>query len=56
MPFKITESCASCGACFDECPSGAIEEVEGGYRINPEKCEDCGSCVDICPNEAIVEE
>jgi len=56
MPYKITDKCEQCGSCMDECPNGAIEEVEGVYRINKEKCEDCGTCLDVCPNEAICEE
>jgi ferredoxin len=56
VSYKITDKCESCGSCMDECPNGAIEEVEGSYKINKEKCEDCGSCMDVCPNEAICEE
>ena len=56
MPYRITDKCESCGSCMDECPNGAVEEVDGVYRINTEKCEDCGSCMDVCPNDAICEE
>ena len=24
MAYKITENCAACGTCIDECPNGAI--------------------------------
>jgi Fe-S-cluster-containing hydrogenase component 2 len=41
---------------MDECPNDAIMEVDGVYKIDPEKCEDCGTCIDVCPNDAIVEE
>ena len=54
--FKITDSCASCGACASECPVGAISEGEGKYEINQDQCIGCGACQATCPVEAIVEE
>ena len=34
MAYKITENCAACGACIDECPVGAISEGDI-YKIDP---------------------
>ncbi len=55
MAYRITEDCVRCGACFDECPSGAISKGKTQYIIDPEKCTECGSCAMIyCPTGAIV--
>lgn len=56
MAYRITEDCVNCGACFYECPEGAISEGEETYVIDPEKCTECGTCVDYCPAWAIVED
>ncbi len=56
MAYKITDACAACGTCVDECPNEAISEVDGKYVINADECVSCGTCADACPNEAIVEE
>ncbi|MBP1629981.1 MAG: ferredoxin [Bacteroidetes bacterium] len=52
MAYKITEDCAACGTCIDECPVGAISEGDI-YKIDASTCTDCGSCADCCPVEAI---
>ena len=52
MAYKITDSCAACGTCIDECPVGAISEGDI-YVIDAEKCVSCGTCSDVCPMEAI---
>ena len=52
MAYKISDSCAACGTCIDECPSQAISEGSI-YVIDPDKCVDCGTCADVCPMEAI---
>ena len=49
-----TEKCVLCGICAAErCQVGAIDEVEGLYRINRDKCIGCGLCVSACTSEAI---
>ena len=53
MAYKITEDCAACGSCVDECPVGAITSGDI-YKIDAGTCTDCGACVDCCPVEAIV--
>jgi ferredoxin len=52
MAYKITEDCAACGTCADECP---VEAISPGdiYKIDPELCTDCGTCADACPMGAI---
>ncbi len=52
MAYKITEDCAACGSCVDECPVGAISAGDV-YSIDPASCTDCGTCVDVCPLGAI---
>jgi len=53
MAFVISEDCVKCGTCVGECPSGAIEEGDEQYFINPDVCVDCGTCADVCPSGAI---
>jgi ferredoxin len=53
MAYKITEDCAACGSCVDECPVGAISAGDI-YKIDASACTDCGACVDSCPVEAII--
>ncbi len=52
MAYVITDDCIQCGACENECPEGAISQVDGLFVIDPSKCQDCGSCADVCPTGA----
>lgn len=45
--------CNQCGRCADVCPTGAIEMVDGAYRINEDICTQCWLCVDECPEQAM---
>ncbi len=56
MAYVIKDSCISCGACADECPTEAISAGDGIYVIDAEKCIDCGACAGACPVDAPVEE
>jgi len=54
MPAKVdAEKCSGCETCVDECPSEAINMVDGKAVVDIEACVDCGVCVDECPEEAI---
>ncbi len=50
----ISPKCIGCQLCIGECPTNAIEMVDGVARINPEKCVGCGKCVDVCPSSAVL--
>lgn len=55
MAYKISEDCAACGSCIDECPVGAISAGDI-YVIDAAACTDCGTCADACPVGAIEQE
>lgn len=43
-------SCASCGACAEACPKGAIEILRGCYAVvDKNSCVGCGLCSRTCP-------
>jgi len=53
MALKIDhEACTLCLRCIEECPYGALSEVEDRIVVS-EACTLCGACVDVCPVEAI---
>lgn len=60
MALMITEDCASCGVCEDECPNEAISEGDDIYEIDPTKCMECKGefdepqCIEVCPTECII--
>lgn len=59
MAFMITDDCALCMACIDECPNKAISEGDSKVVIDPTKCTECDGfptqkCADVCPSGACV--
>ena len=55
MAYKITDDCAACGTCIDECAVGAISAGDK-YSIDADVCAECGACADVCPMGAIVKD
>ncbi|MCQ2604165.1 MAG: 4Fe-4S binding protein [Spirochaetia bacterium] len=50
LSYVNIDRCAACGACENECPSGAIKVYRGCFAaVSPEKCIGCGKCAKICP-------
>jgi len=53
QPLFDTARCAAdCSACFDACPTGAIDKRDPGH-IDLGKCLFCTACADACPRNAI---
>lgn len=56
----ITEDCVACGACEDECPTGAISLGDAIFEIDPSRCTECEGffdaprCAAACPVECCV--
>ena len=44
---------ASCTACADACPSGAIILTDSSLGINEAACDGCGLCRPACPEGAV---
>lgn len=36
-----------------ECPSNAVQEVDGLFYIDMNVCRGCGICVKVCPRGAV---
>ncbi|MCF0173587.1 MAG: 4Fe-4S binding protein [Bacteroidales bacterium] len=56
MAYKISDDCAACGTCIDECAVGAISAGDTKYNIDPSACVECGACSGVCPVGAISQE
>ncbi|HBA34339.1 MAG TPA: ferredoxin [Gammaproteobacteria bacterium] len=62
MSLEIVDSCVSCHACYDVCPSNAIEmsALQKHFVIDPKKCTECEGdyadpqCASICPIEETI--
>lgn len=55
MAYQINGFCMGCGCCLEVCPTGAVENSDGKFRINQDVCVSCGCCVDNCPMGVIEE-
>ncbi len=53
MTRVIVDTCIKCAACVGVCPTGAIEEGEDQFYINPDTCIDCAACEEVCPTGSI---
>jgi NAD-dependent dihydropyrimidine dehydrogenase PreA subunit len=54
VPEIDPAKCTGCGDCVDQCPTGAVELVEGKAVVaRPDDCSYCTDCESICPDEAI---
>lgn len=42
------ERCRGCGACAENCPSGAVRVRNGRALTDSVKCTDCGRCLEEC--------
>ena len=50
--------CQGCGACEEQCPTGAIQAIndDGIHQVvSPAACMNCGQCLVNCPYGAIYE-
>jgi ferredoxin len=66
MSVIITDTCISCDACLDECPTGSIVDNDENptgediYYVNPLTCTECvgdndaPACADACPTEGCI--
>ena len=66
MAVIITDTCISCDACLDECPTESIVDNDENptgediYYVNPETCDECQAagtvpaCAEACPTEGCI--
>ncbi|MDR1467479.1 MAG: 4Fe-4S binding protein [Oscillospiraceae bacterium] len=52
MTYIIDNKCIMCGACEEQCPSGAISIGKDQYTIDKNLCISCGACAAVCPVDA----
>jgi len=53
IAYILQDKCTKCNICAEICPFGAVEVVDGNYRINEYICEGCLTCSLACPVKAI---
>ncbi len=49
---EVSNTCSTCGKCFDQCPTGAIQSNEVVF-CDPGECTMCMACAVECPGGAI---
>ena len=64
MAVIITDTCISCDACLDECPTESIVDNDENptgediYFVNGDTCNECGdgepACAEACPTEGCI--
>jgi ferredoxin len=64
MAVIITDTCISCDACLDECPTESIVDNDENptgediYHVNADTCNECGdgepACAEACPTEGCI--
>ena len=64
MAVMITDTCISCDACLDECPTESIVDNDENptgediYFVNTDTCNECGdgapACAEACPTEGCI--
>ena len=60
MASMITEYCITCGACEDECPTGAISLGDEIFTVDPARCTQCigfhdsRKCAEVCPVDCCI--
>jgi ferredoxin len=52
ISIEVTDDCAGCGRCAEQCFIQAIQVKEGRAVIG-EYCRACGRCATVCPNRAV---
>jgi len=56
-PKRDANKCTACGACSQNCPTGAISVLDLGKEVAVEvwygKCIFCARCTEVCPEEAV---
>lgn len=45
--------CTGCGACLDDCPTGALSLQDGKASADLTLCVGCGACLRTCPAGAV---
>ncbi len=54
IPEVDRDKCTGSGNCVEQCPTDAVEMVEGKAMIvRPEDCNYCTECEAVCPSGAI---
>jgi ferredoxin len=49
--INVGDECVLCGVCAEQCPVGAIDEVDF-KSTDPDKCIMCCACIKVCPEHA----